>query len=371
MSEPSVIAALEAALCSAAPEKRSAALDRVVDLFVAGARRYTPAQIALFDEVFLKLVKDIEVKARRKLARRLAPIPQAPKNTIRRLAQDQFATVAAPVLIHAIQLEDSDLVVISRTSRQGHLYALSRRPSLNEAVTDVVLDFAGRRAARALAGNSGARLSDAAFGKLVQRAAGDDVLAQAVGARRDIPRQRFAELLLNASSAVRVKLAANAPYAAREIEEAVADALVSISQDARIVSQETDLAKAEVQRLSRTGRGSDFDTQAAARARKFDQAATALSLVCGVPFDVAERALTQEQPDMLLILAKAAGCAWHTTKALLRIRAGERAPLAEDLQQARHDFERLQTASARRLVERYRSARRRRLSSPRTGEDAA
>jgi hypothetical protein len=164
--------------------------------------------------------------------------------------------------------------------------------------------------------------------------------------------------LLTASASVRVALAANAPFAAREIEEAVADAVARIGRNAGVVSPDLDLAKAEIRRLCRPDRSGDVDIHAAARARKFDQTVTALSLVCRVPLDVAERALTEDKPDILLILARAAGCSWKTTKALLRIRASARPHGVEDLDEVRKDFERLQASTASRVLEHYRSRQR-------------
>lgn len=355
LNEPSLIAALEGALRSAAPEKRSAALDHVVELFVAGADRYSDAQIALFDEVFVKLATDIETKARRKLACRLAPLPRAPKGAIRRLAGDPSAAVAAPVLSQSLQLDDYDLVMVATTGSQDHLHALCRRPALNEAVTDVLIERGDRSVALSLATNVGARISEATFELLVRRSAGDDVLTQAVGTRPDLPRHHFVELLAGASASVRVKLISASPSAARDIEAAIADAVVGIGRDAGLVDADPDLAKAEMQRLLRGGRRGDVDTQAAARARKFDQTAAALSLVCRVPMAVAERALVEDTPDMLLILAKAAGCSWKTTKTLLQIRIGESTPPAEQVARARADFERLQVATAIRVLARYRA----------------
>ena len=49
-------------------------LQRITDLFVAGARGYSTEQIALFDDVLRELAADIEVKARAKLAQRLADV---------------------------------------------------------------------------------------------------------------------------------------------------------------------------------------------------------------------------------------------------------------------------------------------------------
>lgn len=355
MTDHSVIDTLEAALASADPERKRAALDHVTDLFVSGAGRYSEAQLALFDEVFLELSRDIEVKARRRLALRLAPAEQAPQKIVQQLARDPSAAVASPVLRHVLNLADSDIVAVATTGDEGHLAAIASRKRLDASVTDILVDRGGARVARTLAGNADAELSDAGFAKMVQRANDDPVLAQTVGRRGDIPRHHFIALIRNASAAVRVKLAAADPIFARDIDDIVAGVVGGIGRDARILSADAEVARAEASRLMHPERSGDVDTLAKARARKFDQTALALSLLGHVPRDVAERALAEDKPDMLLIIAKVGGCSWKTVKGMLQIQAGDRPFTIDDVLRARDDFERLQLGTAQQVLARYRA----------------
>jgi uncharacterized protein (DUF2336 family) len=85
----SLIDELNAALASGGDDERRRILERVADLFAAGSRGYSTQQIGLFDDVLQKLCADIEVKARTRLARRLAEIDNAPPQLMRSFA---FAT---------------------------------------------------------------------------------------------------------------------------------------------------------------------------------------------------------------------------------------------------------------------------------------
>ena len=73
----------------------------------------------------------------------------------------------------------------------------------------------------------------------------------------------------------------------------------------------------------------------------------------------AERALLDEQRQMVLILAKAAGLSWTTTPPVLLLCAGERGIAAHDLEKAQQDFELLSKPTARRVIGFYRSRRQR------------
>jgi uncharacterized protein (DUF2336 family) len=356
-NDRSVIDTLEAALSSADPEKRVAVLDHVTDLFVAGANRYTDDQVVLFDHVFLKLAADIEVKARRRLARCLAPLEHPPRQIIGRLARDPSPAVASPVLRHVLELEDSDIVAICQTAGESQLHAVAGRSELSELVSGVLVERGGHRVVRTLAANPGARISDETFGALVARAGSDAVLAEKVALRGDIPRHRFVELLRGASAAVRIKLAAVDPLFAREIDEIVGDVMGDIGRQAKVVSSDPDVAKSDIERIAHPERSGDVDTAAKARARKFDQTASALALLCRVPLDVAERVLAEDRPDMLLIIAKVANCSWKTIKGLLQIQHGDTPIPIDDLLRLRGEYERLQVASAQRVLQRYRERR--------------
>jgi uncharacterized protein (DUF2336 family) len=86
---------LEAALAGGTDARRIEMLTRITDLFVGGAARFTEAQTGVFDDIMVRLVSAIEAKARAKLAHRLAPIANAPLNTIHMLAFDDDIEVAA------------------------------------------------------------------------------------------------------------------------------------------------------------------------------------------------------------------------------------------------------------------------------------
>lgn len=349
----SLIDELEDAIASGSPDKRLASLWRIIDLFMDGSGRYSEEQVALFDDVILRLAAEIEAKARAKLARRLAAVADAPVKVIRSLAADDDTSVAAPVLIRSPRLDESDLIATARTKSQGHLDAIARRKSLSPAVTDVLVDRGDSQVVRSVAKNAGARFSDAGFGKLVARAQGDETLTLRVGARRDIPRHHFLKLIETASAAVCAKLEAANPEFTTAVHDSIAEVVTKLRSDLRDASLDHASARAQVERLYQLGRLGEADIYDFARERKFDQTAIALSLLCGVSVDVVERALLDENADMVLILIRAAQCSWTTAKAILLMQAADRGIAAQDLDRVMKSFQRLGTGTAQRVLEFY------------------
>jgi uncharacterized protein (DUF2336 family) len=341
---------LEAALTSGTNSRRVEMLTRITDLFVGGAARYSEEQIGIFDDVMVRVVSTIETKARARLAYRLAPIVTAPSSVIHMLAFDDDINVAQQVLKQSERLEDPALVANATTKSQQHLFAISQRQSLSEAVTDVLVERGDREVVHSVVKNAGARFSDAGFRILVKRSAGDGDLATIVGARSDIPRPHFLVLLEKASNAVRTRLAAEHPQASAAIEGVVAEVVGGIRKDARNSSPDFAAAQAAVERQNRLRRIGEAEIYQYARDRKFEETAIALSLLCDTPIDVVERALLDPGAEIVLILAKVAGLSATTTKAILLLRAADRGMSAKDLDQALTSFNRLQPDTAARVL---------------------
>jgi uncharacterized protein (DUF2336 family) len=349
---PSLIPEIEDAIASGSVNQRLRALKRITDLFLASSDRYSREQIALFDDVLTRLASTIEVEARAVLAGRLARAAGAPPKLIRSLAFDDAIEVAGPVLTEG-QLAEPDLVANASTKSQAHLYAISRRLSLSEAVTDVLVDRGDRRVVRSVTRNAGARFSDAGFGKLVTRASDDETLAENLGMRADFPRHHFLKLLHSASASVRRKLMAAHPSAEIEAQEAVARVADTISDGVREASKAFAKAKAATKRRYSTGQLSERDIHAAAKAQRFEQAVAGLSLLGHLPVDLVERGLLDPCPDIVLILSKAAGCSRSTTKALLLMDVANRKMSPYDIDRALTSFEHLSVATAHRVIKYY------------------
>ncbi len=281
------------------------------------------------------------------------PMPDAPPRLIRQFAFDDAVPVASPVLMASPQLTDADLVENAATKSQDHLYAIAQRIKLSEAVTDVLVERGNSRVVRRVASNNGAQFSFRSYDKLVKHARTDRKLAVAVANRCDIPRQCFLKLLETASADVRSKLEANNPEVAREIKESVAEVAGVMQREARDASRRHRLAERDARYLFQSRRLSEANVHAAARGQQFVKAAAMLAKLGPFPIDVVERALLDKGTEPVLILAKAAGCSWTTTKALLVMQSAGRGLSPNELKLALTTFERLNQETAQRVVKFY------------------
>jgi uncharacterized protein (DUF2336 family) len=340
-------------------------LTRITDLFMAGSGGYSGQEIEFFDEVFKTLVAVVELKTRIRLAHYIATVPDAPRTLLRAFCADDNIAVAGPVLSQSVALSEPDLVISASTLSQDHLLAIANRRTLSEVITEILIKRGGPNVIHAVASNAGSRISDGGFRELVIRASDDAQLALHIGMRRDIPRHHFLKLLETASAAVCTKILAANPQFGDLVQNAVTDVVDDINLKVRNKSEAHIRAKLRIKRLKNWKDLGEPNVYVAARSQNFEQAVTALALLAQCPIEIVERAILNEQPSLLQIIAKVAGCSWATVKALLLMRVADRSLSEKDFNRARASFEQLEVRTAKRLLELHEA--RRLAARPRVG----
>ncbi|MGB9056623.1 MAG: DUF2336 domain-containing protein [Pseudolabrys sp.] len=347
MSVPaSLLPELEDVVQHGSAEKRAETLRRITTLFLDGAPSFRAEHIALFDDVIGCLIEEIEAKALAELARRIAPVANAPAGVVSTLAKNDDIAVAGPVLKQA-RLADRDLMYIAENKSQAHLLAMSTRLGINEALADTLVERGDREVARSIANNRHAHLSDNAFTTLVERAEQDGVLAEKVGMRTDIPPRLFRQLLMRASEVVQKLLAKAKPETQTEIQRVLAQVTDEVA--AKAAPRNYAAALAAVRRLHSQHKLGETDIADFARFGKYEETIAALAILCAVPVEVVDRLMNGERSDPVLILARASGFGWQTVKAILNGRPGAK-PSPHGLDVARENFERLTVITAQRVV---------------------
>lgn len=351
MAAPSIIEELEDVIAHGESRRRVETLRRVTDLFINDADRYTEEQVALFDDVIIRLSAAMERAVRLELAERLAPVMSAPKTVIRSLAQDEEIDVARPILMLSAQLDDETLAEVARSRSQEHMLAIASRPTVAKTVTDVLVTRGDRRVAQKVAENKGAEFSPGGFEALVSRARGDDSLAECIGMREDVPPILFRLILSSAAEKVRQKLLATA--SAREKAQ-LAGAIAGITDRIAVggAGEARDYTAIHRAILVQQSRG-ELGEQALkgfAEAGKADETICALSVLCGVPVEMVERLFLGERPDPILVLSRAIGLGWPTLKSILKVRTASGQIGFSELEAARSSYDKLTANTARRVL---------------------
>jgi uncharacterized protein (DUF2336 family) len=344
---------LEEAVSRGTAESCLQALWHATDVLIAG--QYSEDQIWTFGEIIGRLAEDIEITARVRLANKLAASNNAPIKIIKNLAFDDSIDVAGPVLRQSERLDARTLVANARSKSQQHLLAISKRKSISDDVTDVLVTRGSVEVVTSVAANKGARFSSSGFLHLLKRSEDDHILAEHLGLRQDIPRHVFQQLISKASEEVKRKLERERPEMEAQIKVVVTDVTGAVHARFGPASKNYFTAKRAVARLHQYGSLNEDQVFEFAHSLKFNETAVALSLLCALPIDVVERALVNKNGEAILILAKALDFSWTTTMSLLFLGAPNYRITAGDLDGMKREFVRLNVETSKQVLKVYQS----------------
>jgi uncharacterized protein (DUF2336 family) len=344
---------LEAAMSRGSAESRERALWYATDLLIAG--QYSDDEIWTLGEVIGRLAQEIEVEARAQLAKRLARLDNAPADIINKLACDDLIEVAGPVLRHSERIDGRALVSIARSKSQQHLLAISKRKSICEDITDLLVTRGNQQVLNSVATNSGARFSDFGILHLIKRSEHDSILVELLGRRKDIPRHLFQQLIAKASQAAEQQLRAQHPEAAGQIQTSVIEVTGELQSIFGPASESYFAAKRAVTKESHYGSLNESKILKYAQSHRLEEVTVGLSLLCSLPVDVVERTLTGTNAELVLILARALDFSWETAMSLLFLGAPEHRIASQDLDDMKREFAGLNIETSRSVLKLYQS----------------
>jgi hypothetical protein len=343
----SIIAELEDAVRGGSSAKRVDTLRQVTDLFLNDGDRLSDDQVQVFDDVLCLLIARVETRAKAELSKRLAPIDYAPFEVIQHLAWDDEIEVAGTVLAQSSRLGTETLVEIASRKGQDHLLAISGRPDLPAAVTDVIVDRGEGRVIRKLANNASASFSEEGYSAIVARADGDDELIEILGLRTDLPAKFLRDLLRRAKEAVRNRLLAIAPPS---IREEIRQILNAIAGEAPTRTRSYGVAEELVKLMKELNELDDAAVYNFAEAGKFDEVTVSLAVLNDIPLDMMGRLMEGPRNDLILIPCRSAKLNWPTVESILRNRPIQHPIDEPTLEIARRDFRKLSMDTAQRTV---------------------
>jgi uncharacterized protein (DUF2336 family) len=350
---------VERAIRAGSTEKCSETVERVTALFLASAERYSDEQIALFGDVFERLINTIELRALAdigarialaELSAQLAPLPQAPASVIGRLARHEEIDVARPVLTESSKLSSDDLVEIAGTRGEKHLIAIAGRWWLQEIVTDALLARRFPSVSRRLVDNPGAKMSPAGFAMIVAQAVGDPELAVATGIRAELPKELRTRLLQGATDVVRTRLLSRAPpYLFEEIRAAVAAASGGTERE---LSRERDFATARqlIGQLRKDGALTEAMLLGFSRQKRYEETVAALAALAQTGIEIVRPLMQSLNSDGILVPCKVAGLRWETVGAILDCRFSTGVTAESELTKLKTQYAELTGENAHRLL---------------------
>jgi hypothetical protein len=341
----SLVFDLEKAITARSTEA-GAMLQQITDLFLLNVGHYTAEHLDLYDAVLNEFVAKVEIAARTKLAQRLAPVGNAPTNTIRSLALDEAIEVAEPILSQSTALDDDTLTHCIAIKGQEYLLAIATRSKVSETVSCQLIAKGNKKVLGTLASNPGAAISDSSFGTLVKKSVDDDWLSECVGARKDIPEHHLRELLYKASEIARQRLIMLDPKLTEIIQEILPLSKPPSTNTARGLSEHYRAAE----RVVKSREVSETVVNEFADKKKVAELIVSIAQLSGLSVYEIERLFIGTWTSPVAIILKAVGFHLRTVDAIYRSRLSSGDVIHGDLIQTKAEFIALRRPTAERIL---------------------
>src|ERR1700681_3341861 len=272
----SLIPGLDEVVRHGDPKRRAEAARRITELFLMGAASFRPDHVNLFDGVLIDLVPHTELAARADLAERLSVLANAPRALVGQLAREDEILIAGPLLRRSPVIDERALIEIARIKGQGHLLAMSERPTLSPDLTDVIVHRGDREAVRRAAGNAGALFSQAGYSVLIKRANLDGVLTLTVVQRDDLSDPQLKDLLTGSIDIIRRRLF---EVVKPDRQAAIKQAMSEISGVPEVIESRRDFAPAQraILALHSAGDLNEAALLGFAKSHKYEESVAALA----------------------------------------------------------------------------------------------
>lgn len=300
------------------PDKRRILLEEISDLFLAPDSETNENEAELMGDIMHRLITDVEMQVRRSLSERLADVPDAPRELITSLANDEIE-VAAPVLARSGVLNDADLVEIVRHRSQEHLMAVARREAVSEDVSDALVDHGQEDVIETLLNNHSALISRRAVSYLAAESKRVDSYQRPLLARPDIPASVAYDMFDWVSKALRQHILSTYDLDESTIDEALEDAKATALGD-EMENPAPSEAEKLVARLESAGQLTENFLVQTMRDGRIDVFITALARKCNVKSRTARRIFFDRGEEGLAIACKASGFERSTYASMLMLK---------------------------------------------------
>ncbi|MCW5639435.1 MAG: DUF2336 domain-containing protein, partial [Rubrivivax sp.] len=325
-------------------DKRVELLRRVSSVYAARADLAPTAERYLFNDVVSTLIGKISGADRASASGALAAMPQLPETLVRNLASDADIAVAGPMIRDYKAMPEAMLVEVAQSGSQDHLRMIAARNDVTPPVSDVVAERGDISVVRILAGNGGARFSDAGMRRMIAKAEHDPQLQALLVERKDLSFAAVEYLLPMISDELASRLGGKAG--------AVNDATVVTHLAQWLEDRKRNVERTHAYIVGlRNGdlNAGDVFRDLFGAGRLFD-AATVLASVLTIDGGYAFGVLAGQSLQSALLLLRAAGLPWPVAELFLKLRKAKAAHYEFGSMPTRAEYLVLDAGAAQRVV---------------------
>lgn len=231
-------------------EGRTALAATVADFFASESQLLTPRERALMFDILHRIIRDVEMSVRKKVAHYVAAAHDATRDLVNLMANDSIE-VAYPILLESPVLKDTDLIEVIRNRTLEHQLAIAIRQDVSEEVSNALVEHGDESVIRTLLKNPNARISKATMETLVEESRRVDTFREPILGRRELGPDLAKRMFLWVSAALRKVILEKYDLDPETVddllEKAVFEELSSTEADLRKPEKRAELAETLVE----------------------------------------------------------------------------------------------------------------------------
>lgn len=228
------------------PDGRRALVEAIGSLSLNAGSQLSDRERGLMFDILGHMVHETEMSVRRTVSACLAELPDAPRDLIRLLANDDIE-IAYPVLTNSGVLENDDLIEVIRHRTQEHQLAITIRQNIDESVSEALIETGNENVIRSLLKNNDAKISRSTMEYLVEQSMRVDSFQDPILRRRDLDPELVKTMFVWVSAVLRQLIVDDWDFDPATVdsllERATAREVQSAAYDARELSKSQQLTE--------------------------------------------------------------------------------------------------------------------------------
>ncbi len=209
---------------------RSELFNTITDFLERRHSELAPKELSLMSDILEKLLSDVEMSVREKLAQRLAINKDAPADLIILLANDQIE-VAKPVLSLSKLLSDTELINIIRHKSVQHQLGIASRKQLSSDICRELISIGNTKTLVMLLNNENAEIDDSSLSILVEKSKHNLPIQPPLIERPDLPKELAAKMYQWVSLSLKQSILTNLKLSEADIDDLLNSAVEEVSEE--------------------------------------------------------------------------------------------------------------------------------------------
>lgn len=308
-------------------DKRRDLLRQATDVFLTDGRALSSDEMSMLDDVVEKVASDLSAEVRAELSRKISAAPIPFSRTARRLAMDDIE-IARPVLEHSRALTEGDLLEVIAQKSPDHMLAVTRRDDIGETVSSALVERGEDRVVASLLENATAKISEATYDQVAQRAETSPILQKPFVRRAGVPLHLLNDVYLKVEADLRrdiLRQFEGVPPS--ELEAALERSRTRVSKAYGALPEDFDVARREVEMLARQEKLAPPVLVALLRVHKQTTFVLAFARLTDMNYELVGKVVAAVDLDAMAMLCRASGFDRALFVTLAMLIAGKDAPM--------------------------------------------